>query len=824
MGNDSSQIEKFTDAVLANFDNFVIVEGQEVQGIFGKCILYQKKSKQNEYFICKKIQIGSEAKQKHIQQYFEQRMQIQHTNLLKFYGYSFNKQNSICSTNYSFNAYFEYHPISLLQENNNRQQNEEIYQLNELWYMAKSLISLCDYLQQNDEVHPNIHPSSIFLTEAGQLKLVDSSVLNLSSPQQKQHHASSFENSQTQAQMQFEQRYIAPEEVVHQKNMNKYKLSVFQIGMTLLESALIQDCSYIYLEDDSINQNSLDFLINKVQEVYGDSFTTFLKKLLQLNPNNRPDIHEINQQQFKSVDQTNQSQLSLNRISEAVGETSPFPRSMRLNSSLINQGNFLNQTSQQNSVINSNNTNGVNNSNNNNHSRISSSRYVISKTSTLQQIGINNQPVSINQSITSLQSKQNIPQFDHNLIKSPINYLIKTEKAAPIYSVSTTQKNSPVKEQVNASFNFQDVNNNSQKALNQSILNANCNATNSPYLHNFQSFSNTMNNPQAENNGNSGLNNSTASIGQSWQKQNNSNYYSFNQTQNSLNQNEQQHGQPIKYIEPNKKNSQYSNSPPKILLSSKESNQKVIQQQNQNNLNQNQTLLLNQPNQQKFINDSNQQTQIYQKQPSQQYDKGDSKLNQSTVSTYGLKDSYLIQNGQQHQNNNEVREGSASQQFVYQNPVNNTTTVYKVHYSRGSSPQNIAKQNPNQFIEKISLGENTKVHDLKNSKIQGVQNSQSQQQSPISKQHNIQEINQKLSNYYSQQNNIYPQLQSQQTDLQKSVLAEQQLKRKSTTLEKNQDISLEQNGVEGQSQKKPTQIKTTQIVHPKQIALNLVPK
>ncbi|EAS06322.2 protein kinase (macronuclear) [Tetrahymena thermophila SB210] len=804
MGNDSSQIEKFTDAVLANFDNFVIVEGQEVQGIFGKCVLYQKKSKQNEYVICKKIQIGSEAKQKHIQQYFEQRMQIQHSNLLKFYGYSFNRQNSICSTNYSFNAYFEYHPISLLQENNNRQQNEEIYQLNELWYMAKCLISLCDYLQQNDEVHPNIHPSSIFLTEAGQLKLVDSSVLNLSSPQQKQHHMS-FENSQTHAQMQFEQRYIAPEEVIHQKNMNKYKLSVFQIGMTLLESALIQDCSYIYLEDDSINQNSLDFLINKVQEVYGDQFTTFLKKMLQLNPNNRPDIHEIYQQQFKSVDQTNQSQLSLNRMSEVVGETSPIPRSMRLNSSLINQGNFLNnQPSQQNSVVNSNNTNVVNNSNNNNHSRISSSRYVISKTSTLQQIGINNQPNSINQSIASLQSKSNIPQFDNNLIKSPINYYIKMEKATPIQSVQTTQKNSPIKEQINTSFNFQEANNNSQKALNQSVINANNNPSSGHYLHNFQSFSNTMNNPQVENNGNSGLNNSNTSIGQSWLKQNNTNYYSFNQTQHSFNQNEQQHGQPIKYIESNNKNSQYSNSPPKMLVNAQELNQNAAQQQIKNN-------------------ESKQQQQFYQKQPSQLYDKGDSKLNQSTVSTQGLKDSYLIQNGQQHQTNNEVREGSVSQQFVYQNPVNNTTTVYKVHYSRGSSPQNITKQSPNQFSDKVSFGEHAKVNDLKNSKVQGVQNSQSQQSSSISQQNNIQEINKKINNYYSQTSNSHSQLQNQQAETQKSMLAEQQLKRKSITLEKDESL-LDKNGVESQNQKKSTQIKTTQIVHPKQIALNITPK
>ncbi|KAL4501721.1 hypothetical protein ABPG72_018772 [Tetrahymena utriculariae] len=823
MGNDSSQIEKFTDAVLANFDNFIIVEGQEVQGIFGKCILYQKKSKQNEYVICKKIQIGSEVKQKYIQQYFEQRMQIQHTNLLKFYGYSFSRQNSICSTNYSFNAYFEYHPISLLQENNNRQQNEEIYQLNELWYMAKSLISLCDYLQQNEEVHPNIHPSSIFLTEAGQLKLVDSSVLNLSSPQQKQHHLS-FENSQTQAQMQFEQRYIAPEEVIHQKNMNKYKLSVFQIGMTLLESALIQDCSYIYLEDDSINQNSLDFLINKVQEVYGDQFTTFLKKMLQLNPNNRPDIHEIYQQQFKSVDYTNQSQISLNRMSEGIGEASPIPRSMRLNSSLINQGNFLNQPSQQNSIINSNNPTTVNNSINNNHSRISSSRYAISKTSTLQQIGLNNQPNSVNQSIASLQSKSIIPQFDHNLIKSPINYQIKTEKVTPIQSVSTTQKNSPIKEQINTSFNFQETNNYSQKALNQSIQNANNNTNNGPYLHNFQSFSNTMNNPQAENNGNSGLNNSMTSISQSWQKQNNSNYYSFNQTQHSFNQTEQQHGQHIKYVESNNKNSQYSNSPPKLLLNAKESNQNIVQQQKQNSINQNSTVILNQSDVQKYNNDSKQQIQLYQKQPSQQYDKGDSKLNQSTVATYGLKDSYLIQNGQQYQTNNEVREGSISQQFVYQNLVNNTTTVYKVHYSRGSSPQNISKQSPNQFIDKMSLGDNAKANHLKNSQIQGAYASQSQQQSPISQYHNIQEINKKINNYYSQKNNSYSQLQSQQSEQQKNMLAEQQLKRKSITQEKNQESSLEKNGIEGQSQKKSTQIKTTQVVHPKQIALNIIPK
>lgn len=51
-------------------------------------------------------------------------MNPSHPNLLKFYGYSLSSHNNFCSEGSQLLAFFEFHGITLADENANRQHNQ----------------------------------------------------------------------------------------------------------------------------------------------------------------------------------------------------------------------------------------------------------------------------------------------------------------------------------------------------------------------------------------------------------------------------------------------------------------------------------------------------------------------------------------------------------------------------------------------------------------------------------------------------------------------------------------------------------------------------
>lgn len=143
------------------------------------------------------------------------------------------------------------------------------------------LISACEYLiRKNNEAHPNIHPTTILLTESGQVKIADASLLKKPELLRRTSRA---------------HRYAVPEEAVWpcMPLIDLEKCAVFQVGMTLLESALISDCSYVYKEDGSINAAILDVLLNQVRSIYGNDFAQHLHRLLEINPQDRPKFQEL---------------------------------------------------------------------------------------------------------------------------------------------------------------------------------------------------------------------------------------------------------------------------------------------------------------------------------------------------------------------------------------------------------------------------------------------------------------------------------------------------------------------------------------------------
>ena len=143
-------------------------------------------------------------------------------------------------------------------------------------------------MQERLIFHGDIRPINIFLSEEGEIKLLDHGLLNLN------------KNSQIKMINCNEKCYPSPEVLhcVKQKNFtikyNPHKSDVFSMGMTLLHMICLDNVEFCYnYSECMISAEIIQKLLNFTEKKYSRKMKDFLELILNFDENTRPDFLQI---------------------------------------------------------------------------------------------------------------------------------------------------------------------------------------------------------------------------------------------------------------------------------------------------------------------------------------------------------------------------------------------------------------------------------------------------------------------------------------------------------------------------------------------------
>jgi serine/threonine protein kinase len=157
----------------------------------------------------------------------------------------------------------------------------------ELWYIAFSIISAGNFIQERNICHGNISPRNILVTRDGKVKLYDNAII----------HSKPFDIDALMKQG----GYYSPlmMQVLQTKKwgipQNFHKSDVYSLGMTLLEAATLVPVHQTVYDwyNLKVNQQAVQSLIHQLSSRYSPSFIELLQLCLCPDERSRPDWVEL---------------------------------------------------------------------------------------------------------------------------------------------------------------------------------------------------------------------------------------------------------------------------------------------------------------------------------------------------------------------------------------------------------------------------------------------------------------------------------------------------------------------------------------------------
>jgi hypothetical protein len=185
--------------------------------------------------------------------------------------------HNFCSTCFKVYALFEYPQVTLREEIVARQREQKAFEEAELWSILQSC---CNAL---GELRPlaSLNPTDIFINPDGHLKAIHDDLID--------DHYRAVLNPPTN---------YAPEKL---KNFTRLdtdlalrKEAVFSMGMTLLEAAQLGPVAPCYdYAHGSFDESLLADMLDGLGERYSAEFLEVLASVLEVNPNRRASLMEV---------------------------------------------------------------------------------------------------------------------------------------------------------------------------------------------------------------------------------------------------------------------------------------------------------------------------------------------------------------------------------------------------------------------------------------------------------------------------------------------------------------------------------------------------
>lgn len=193
-----------------------------------------------------------------------------------------------CADFFKVSLFFESFEEDLEQEIYSRKENKEYFSEVELWYIFDSIVSIGAFLQENKIYHGDIRPFNIFITASKDYKICDTGLFRTTAPawladglESKSHYPS----PQYFKGLDFEANNV---------EYDRAKNDVFSLGMTMLETALLEKPEGVYDWDTyTVNAARVEELItqlSQVKEKYSETLIQTIRFTLNFNEAERPDF------------------------------------------------------------------------------------------------------------------------------------------------------------------------------------------------------------------------------------------------------------------------------------------------------------------------------------------------------------------------------------------------------------------------------------------------------------------------------------------------------------------------------------------------------
>jgi len=209
----------------------------------------------------------------------------EHPCVVPIKGYCIQKD----SNNESFNIYMKLPrmKINLLDDFRNREQKSKPYSEEEIVRYFYSLVSGLEYLHNKRIYHGDIKPNNLLLDGSGALKITDVGIAK---------HVEEGDEYQTVTEQIGAYQYLAPEILgAERKDIKKdvlAKADIWSLGVVVLEL-----CAFEFRLLNPVDQGTREKKIQRYLEgfegKYHNSLTTLVKRILNSDPQERPDIGQI---------------------------------------------------------------------------------------------------------------------------------------------------------------------------------------------------------------------------------------------------------------------------------------------------------------------------------------------------------------------------------------------------------------------------------------------------------------------------------------------------------------------------------------------------
>jgi serine/threonine protein kinase len=248
-----------------DLDNNLRIVERKTQSPFGEFnLMIDLVSK--DLVIQKELLFQTESEATKEKQYLDQRSEKSHPSIITVLGTKLNSETHLCSKTFKISWIVEYLTRDLKSEIDFRRERNINFTDEEIWFLLMSLVSGLGTLQENSISHGSLSSSTVFITDKGNVKVTDPSILKSINNYAEFIGEKNLKNMKKNI-------YFAPELL---KNLSEkfwtpqsdvYKSDVFTLGMIILEAATLSTCDDLYNWDKyTIEEDKLRMRFEHLKE------------------------------------------------------------------------------------------------------------------------------------------------------------------------------------------------------------------------------------------------------------------------------------------------------------------------------------------------------------------------------------------------------------------------------------------------------------------------------------------------------------------------------------------------------------------------------
>ena len=281
MGGQSSK--KYSESTLKYFKSHYTFLTLKSDCRTDRLEIYQKNDSEDLISKYSRVFMDNETAQEFTFQ-LKSRSEIEHSNILKIFGFKLTDRKELCMNSSKCTVFEEAYKLSLKDEIYTRENRKDFFSEDELLFIAKVMLEILVFTEENGIYHGDIHPANIFITPSGVPKISISNV-------QFQGDVMRAVSRDTVSNIQF---FPTPETLdfnldrASHQYFDPYKSDLFALGLTLMNSGLlvnpIKTC--FNPNTNKFSHEGMEILFESIKERY-PRIEPLLRKMLPFAPYDR---------------------------------------------------------------------------------------------------------------------------------------------------------------------------------------------------------------------------------------------------------------------------------------------------------------------------------------------------------------------------------------------------------------------------------------------------------------------------------------------------------------------------------------------------------